>query len=381
MGEAQWRAFATKREAIAREQERLRDCWVRPELVPAADQQEVLGEPLRREVRALDLLARPQVNYAGIVRLAGAPPEPVDPSVAEQIEIQCHYDGYIVRQQAEIDRQREQESKAVPHGHRLRAGPWAVHGGPREARTRAPGHPGSGGAHPRRHPRRAVAPVDPLETPLRLMPSAAPLDPAGCLVSGGTALGIPLNAEQIGRLLAFLALLGRWNLAYNLTAVRDPQEQVPRHLLDSLTVLPYLLGDTVLDLGTGAGLPGLPLAICDPDRRYCLLDGNGKKVRFVRQVVMELGLPNVEAVHSRIESYRPGRKFSTIVTRAVAAIAEIHTQAAPLLDRPGRLLVMKGRYPEDELRNPALSDLNLAVHPLCVPFLEGDRHLIEIRRE
>ncbi|HYN79607.1 MAG TPA: tRNA uridine-5-carboxymethylaminomethyl(34) synthesis enzyme MnmG [Lamprocystis sp. (in: g-proteobacteria)] len=112
--EAQWRAFAAKREAIAREQERLRDCWVRPELVPATDQLEVLGEPLRREVRALELLARPQVNYGGIVRLAGAPPAPVDPSVAEQIEIQCHYDGYIVRQQAEIDRQREQESKAVP---------------------------------------------------------------------------------------------------------------------------------------------------------------------------------------------------------------------------------------------------------------------------
>ena len=114
VGEPQWRVFATKREAIAREQGRLRDLWVRPELVPAADQLEVLGEPLRREVRALDLLARPQVNYDGIVRLAGAPPEPVDPSVAEQIEIQCHYDGYIVRQQAEIDRQREQESKAVP---------------------------------------------------------------------------------------------------------------------------------------------------------------------------------------------------------------------------------------------------------------------------
>ena len=213
------------------------------------------------------------------------------------------------------------------------------------------------------------------------MTSVAPIDPARCLVSGGAALGIPLDEAAVGRLLAFLELLGRWNLAYNLTAVRDPQEQVPRHLLDSLTVLPYLFGDTVLDLGTGAGLPGLPLAICDPDRRYCLIDGNGKKVRFVRQVVMELGLANVEAVHCRIESYRPGRKFSTIVTRAVAAIVEIQTLAAPLLDRPGRLLVMKGRYPDDELRHPALSDLNLAVHPLRVPFLQGDRHLIEIRRE
>ncbi|HYN79606.1 MAG TPA: 16S rRNA (guanine(527)-N(7))-methyltransferase RsmG [Lamprocystis sp. (in: g-proteobacteria)] len=213
------------------------------------------------------------------------------------------------------------------------------------------------------------------------MPSVAPLDPGGCLASGGATLGLTLDKAQVGRLLAFLELLGRWNLAYNLTAVRDPVEQVPRHLLDSLAILPYLFGDTVLDLGTGAGLPGLPLAICDPDRRYCLIDGNGKKVRFVRQAVMELGVPNVEAVHCRIESYRPGRKFSTIVTRAVAGITEIQTLAAPLLDRPGRLLVMKGRYPDDELCNPALRDLNLVVHPMCVPFLEGDRHLIEIRCE
>ncbi|WP_020506444.1 16S rRNA (guanine(527)-N(7))-methyltransferase RsmG [Lamprocystis purpurea] len=208
-----------------------------------------------------------------------------------------------------------------------------------------------------------------------------PVSPRARLADGAAALGILLTPSQIYRMFAFLELLARWNRTYNLTAVRDPDEQVPRHLLDSLAIRAFLFGDTVLDLGTGAGLPGLPLALCDPDRRYCLLDGSGKKIRFVRQAVMEFGLTQVEAVHSRIESYRPGRKFSTIVTRAVAEIAAIHLLAAPLLDRPGRLLVMKGRYPHDELRNPALSDLDLTVHPLCVPFLEGDRHLIEIRCE
>jgi len=215
-------------------------------------------------------------------------------------------------------------------------------------------------------------------------PSMAPTLPApprARLTDGAAALGIALTPSQIDRMFAFLELLARWNRTYNLTAVRDPDEQLSRHLLDSLAIRAFLFGDIVLDLGTGAGLPGLPLALCDPDRRYCLLDGNGKRIRFVRQAIMELGLTQVETVHSRIESYRPGRKFSTIVSRAVAEIAAIHLLAAPLLDRPGRLLIMKGRYPHDELRNPALSDLDLTVHPLCVPFLEGDRHLIEIRCE
>ena len=201
------------------------------------------------------------------------------------------------------------------------------------------------------------------------------------LRDGAAALSMELSTAQVERLLRFLGLLVQWNRAYNLTAVRDPGEMLTRHLLDSLTVRPFLFGDSVLDLGTGAGLPGLPLAICEPDRRFWLLDGNGKKIRFVRHAAMELGLANLKAVQGRSESYRPGLKFSTIASRAVAAIHEIHGQAAPLLESPGRLLVMKGRYPAEELGNPALAGLDLAVHPLRVPFLEGERHLIEIRRE
>lgn len=201
------------------------------------------------------------------------------------------------------------------------------------------------------------------------------------LERGAADLSSPLGPEPRERLLAFLRLLTRWNGAYNLTAVRDPTEMVSRHLLDSLAVLPYVSGESVLDLGTGPGLPGLPLAICDPYRHYCLLDANGKKIRFVRQAVLELSLMNVEAVQSRIEAYRPGRKFSTIVTRAVAAIAVIAQVAVPLLQSPGRLLVMKGRYPQDELLDPALSGLDLVVNRLSVPSLKGERHLIEIRRD
>jgi 16S rRNA (guanine527-N7)-methyltransferase len=210
----------------------------------------------------------------------------------------------------------------------------------------------------------------------------AETDPlARTLSQGALALGLALSEAQRDRLLGFLDLLQRWNRVYNLTAVRDPAAMVSHHLLDSLSLAPYLRGDSILDLGTGAGLPGLPLAIVDPRRRFWLLDSNGKKVRFVRQVVLELGLGNVEPVHSRIESYRPARKFSTIVTRAVASVAQIHAQALPLLERPGLLLIMKGRYPADELADPALAGLDLATRPLRVPTLDGERHLIEIRHD
>jgi 16S rRNA (guanine527-N7)-methyltransferase len=197
------------------------------------------------------------------------------------------------------------------------------------------------------------------------------------LTRGLAALGLRLDAGQRECLIAFLLVLTRWNRAYNLTAVRDPAEMVPRHLLDSLALDPYLGGSSVLDLGTGAGLPGIPLAIAHPTRRFVLLDSSGKKVRFVRQAILELGLGNVEAVQARMESYRPAEKFATIVSRAVTSLARVSAVASPLLDRPGRLLVMKGRYPEEEIA--ALTTTQAVTHRLAVPFLDGERHLIEIR--
>lgn len=214
------------------------------------------------------------------------------------------------------------------------------------------------------------------------MSDCAALDPrVAVLAQGARELALVPSAEQLEGLLGFLDLLAHWNRSYNLTAIRDPRGMLTSHLLDSLAVAPYLFGDRVLDVGTGAGLPGLPLAIMNPGIRFWLLDSNGKKIRFVRQAVIELGLVNVEPIHNRIESYRPGENFSTIVARAVASVAEIHAQAARLLDSPGRLILMKGRYPNDELENPALAGLDLTVHPLRVPFLEAERHLIEIRHE
>ncbi|NEV61434.1 16S rRNA (guanine(527)-N(7))-methyltransferase RsmG [Thiorhodococcus minor] len=201
------------------------------------------------------------------------------------------------------------------------------------------------------------------------------------LAAGSGELGLALTPDRQAALLRYLGMLARWNRAYNLTAVRDPFEMVAKHLLDSLAIQPCLFGDTVLDIGTGAGLPGIPLAILNPARRFCLLDSNGKKVRFVRQAVLELGLANVEPTQSRMETYRPQGKFSTIVSRAVAADAILRAPTAQWLARPGRLLLMKGRQTDEALDASGFSAAAPKVHPLRVPFLDETRHLIEIRSD
>ncbi len=208
----------------------------------------------------------------------------------------------------------------------------------------------------------------------------APIEPPRARLDAGlTALGLDPNDDQRRQLIGFIELLARWNRAYNLTAVRDPLEMVPRHLLDSLAVRPYLLGSPVLDLGTGPGLPGIPLAILDRARRFVLLDSNGKKVRFVRQAALELGLTHVEVVQARMESYRPEEKFATIVSRALAELETQWQAAGHLLANPGLFLIMKGRRPDAEL--DALTAPNRAIHRLAVPFLDAERHLIEIRQD
>ena len=203
-----------------------------------------------------------------------------------------------------------------------------------------------------------------------------------------------LDDAACDKLLAYLTILGRWNRAFNLTAVRDPREMVPRHLLDSLSVLPWITGTPVLDVGTGAGLPGIPLAIALPELRFTLLDSNGKKTRFVRQAVFELGLANVDVVQSRLETYQPVAKFATIVARAVAAITTLHAASDHLAATGARLLALKGRLPADEIgalrsamaktaaHKPCAAygdgSVRIRVHPLQVPLLDGERNLIEI---
>ena len=193
-------------------------------------------------------------------------------------------------------------------------------------------------------------------------------------------LGAPLPADDRQRLLAFVRLLAKWNAAYNLTAVRAPEDMVTRHLLDSLAVLPYLRGSRVLDIGTGPGLPGIPLAVARPDFAFTLLDANAKKTRFVTQAVGELGLKNVEVVQTRMENYRPVEKFDTLVVRAFSSIADMLENARHLCAPHGLFLAMKGVYPEEELAAIPADYVVREVAALRVPGLDAARHLAVITR-
>jgi len=198
------------------------------------------------------------------------------------------------------------------------------------------------------------------------------------LTAGLEQMDMALSGDRIDAVVRYLLLLRHWNRAYNLTGVRAPLKMVPKHLLDSLSVLPYLYGDKLLDLGTGPGLPGIPLAITAPERTFYLLDSNGKKIRFLRQAVMELGLTNAVVIQARMEAYLPGREFATIVSRAVALVSELLAVTARLPARPIRLLAMQGKRPAGtELQGLEPSPSALSIHPIEVPFLGAERHLIE----
>lgn len=200
------------------------------------------------------------------------------------------------------------------------------------------------------------------------------------LRDGLRAMHLELPEPTCVQLLDYVALLAKWNRAYNLTAVRDPRQMVTRHILDSLAVLPHLHGQSILDVGTGAGLPGIPLALASPERRFVLLDSNGKKTRFVTQAVAELRLKNVQVVRERVESYRPAQTFDTIIARAFSSVGALSEAAGPLCAPGGRLLAMKGIYPVAELEQlPAGYVVREAVR-LEVPGLDAERHLVIMER-
>lgn len=200
------------------------------------------------------------------------------------------------------------------------------------------------------------------------------------LERGVAALGLTLPTGACDRLLAYLALLIKWNRAYNLTAVRDPGQMIARHLLDSLAVAPFLHGVCFADVGTGAGLPGIPLAIARPDLRFDLYDSNGKKIRFVVQAIAELGLDNVRAYQARIESVQPESGYDAVLSRAFASLGDMAQWCGHLLSPAGRLLAMKGTYPTDELNTLPPGYTVGACHRLMVPGTDGERHLLEVMR-
>lgn len=201
------------------------------------------------------------------------------------------------------------------------------------------------------------------------------------LSTGAREMGVELSARQHDQLLAYLALLIKWNKGYNLTAVRDPDEMVSRHLLDSLSILPHVDDSPRwLDVGSGGGMPGIPLAIMFPEKQITTLDSNGKKTRFQTQVKLELKLDNLQVIHSRVEAFRPEQPFTGIVSRAFSSLEDFTNWTRHLDDTQTRWLAMKGLHPADELvALPADFHLDSA-HALAVPGCQGQRHLLILRR-
>ena len=204
--------------------------------------------------------------------------------------------------------------------------------------------------------------------------------PRDVLVAGLDALGLAADATQIEQMLALLDLVAEWNQKFNLTGITEPVAMVQKHLLDSLTVQPWIEGPFVTDVGTGAGFPGLPLAILSPTLRFTLLDSTGKKIRFVEHAVATLGLSEVSPVCARAESFVPPQRAATVISRALSHVSEFIRLAGPLASRSGQLLAMKGRDPAAELIDVPADWRVAAVERLHVPGLDDERHLVVLRR-
>lgn len=204
---------------------------------------------------------------------------------------------------------------------------------------------------------------------------------AASLRNACLAMSLNLNDEQCNKLVQYLGLLVKWNKAYNLTAVRGPEQMLTRHLVDSLSIVPYITAQRVLDVGTGPGLPGIPLAIMFPEKQFSLLDSNGKKTRFLTQSKIELGLHNIEVIHGRVEHVNVDRGYDQIVSRAFTAVSNMIEWCKHLLTPSGEFIAMKGPLAHDEWLEAEDPDFTLKeLVELDVPGCEGKRQLIIIGR-
>lgn len=195
------------------------------------------------------------------------------------------------------------------------------------------------------------------------------------------AAKIEVDENKQHQLVRFVQLIHKWNKAYNLTSVRDPAEMVIKHIVDSIVVAPYLTASRYIDVGTGPGLPGIPLAIMCPEKHFVLLDSLGKRVRFMKQVAFDLGIKNIQPVQSRVEQYQPELPLDGVLSRAFASLKDMLHWCQHLVDSKGVFLALKGQFPEQELEQLPASFTVLESFELEVPGLEGERHLITLKKQ
>ena len=203
---------------------------------------------------------------------------------------------------------------------------------------------------------------------------------SGVLAAGIKQLNLKIDLQKQELLLAYLEQLAKWNKAYNLSGIKEPERMLSLHILDSLSVLPFINENSVLDVGAGAGLPGIPLAICNPNKEISLIDSVGKKTRFLFQVSSQLNIKNVAVINDRVENYRSEQSFDIVISRAYSSLSQFVAQTRHLLGEKGKLLAMKGLYPQAEINDLPDDFKLLKAHKLQIPGEAGARHLLEITK-
>lgn len=193
-------------------------------------------------------------------------------------------------------------------------------------------------------------------------------------------LDFAVTKEQQTKLVNFVVLLNKWNKTYNLSSVRDPEEMLVKHIFDSIVVAPHLVGNTFADIGTGAGLPGIPLAIMLPGKSFTLIDSLGKRVRFIKQAIHELGITNVNPIQSRVELVKPEQPFDAVLSRAFASLNDMLHWCGHLIDENGEFLALKGHLNADEINQIPTQFTLVQSLPLLIPSLVGERHLVKIKK-